>query len=106
MGLIVEDVFRELEQIGLLLGLVELAQLPVVHLDFLRIVEIAVVRAGHRMRQVFADIGERIDDVLAIAFDVTSKLPLRSASNHGPVGNTCWVTCRPILLHWSTTQIP
>src|SRR5204863_8944754 len=37
---------------------------------------------------------------------VTSKLPLRSASNHGPVGNTRWVTCSPILLHWSTTQIP
>src|SRR4029077_2764074 len=38
-----------------------------VHLDFLRIVELSVVRAGHRMRQVFADIGDRDVDVLAIA---------------------------------------
>ena len=67
MSLIVEHVFGEFEQIGPLLGFIEFAQLPVVHLDFLWIVELAVVRAGHRMRQVFADIGERIDDVLAIA---------------------------------------
>src|SRR6266436_9071133 len=36
----------------------------------------------------------------------TSKLPLRSASNQGPVGRTRWVTCKPILLHSSTSQTP
>ena len=67
MNLLVENGFVEFEQIGLLLGLVEFAQLPVVHLDFFWIVELPVVRARYRIRQVFADIGERIDDVLAVA---------------------------------------
>ena len=67
MRLLVENVFIELEQIGVLLGLVEFAQLPLVHLDFFRLIELPEVGAGHRMRQIFADIGERIDDILAIA---------------------------------------
>ena len=74
MSLLVEDVFGEFKQIGPLLGLVEFAQLAVVHLDFLWVVELAVVRAGHRMQQIFADIGERIDDVLAIALGADIKI--------------------------------
>src|SRR5436190_5954352 len=35
-----------------------------------------------------------------------SKSPLRNASPKGPVGSTRWVTLRPILLHWSMTQVP
>src|SRR5262245_48659330 len=50
MRLRVENIFVELEQIGVLLGFVEFAQLPVVHFDFFRIVKLPVVRAGHRMR--------------------------------------------------------
>src|SRR6516164_3911415 len=74
MRLLVENVFIELEQIGPLFGLVEFAQLPVIHLDFLRIVKLPEVRVGHRMRQVFADIGERIDDVLTIALGSYIKI--------------------------------
>src|SRR5215469_16810220 len=67
MRLLVENVFVELEKIGALFGLVEFAQLPVVHLDFLRIVKLPVVRVGHRMREVFSDISKRIYDVLTIS---------------------------------------
>src|SRR6516162_2063820 len=88
MRLLVENVFVELEQIGALFGLVEFAQLLVVHLDFLRIVKLPVVRAGHRMRQVFADIGERIDDILAVALGTyieiaaTERLEPRPGRQH------------------------
>src|SRR5258708_16102668 len=44
--------------------------------------------------------------LLQLASTTTSKLPLRIASYHGPVGTTRWVTCSPILLHSSINHVP
>src|SRR5690349_7938735 len=66
MDLVAEHALLELAHQLALLRFVEFTQHPLVQLRQLRVLEIAVIRFRDRTWEVFADIDERIDDILAV----------------------------------------
>ena len=75
MRLLVEHVLLEFPQQCPLFRLVELAQQSVIKLGLLLIVEVAVIGSRNRLRQVFADVGQRVHHILAVALERDVEIP-------------------------------
>jgi len=65
----IQHALLELPHQVALFGEIGLPQHAVIKLDLLRVLVIAVVRVGYRVRQILGAIQQRIDHVLAIAVD-------------------------------------
>src|SRR6516165_10196934 len=67
VGLVVENVFLEVAHQGPLLGELGFMQHPIVQIDFLLVLELAIARDVDRMRQISLDVEQWVNHTVAIA---------------------------------------
>src|SRR6516165_2993819 len=84
VGLTVENVLLEVAHQGPLLGELGFIQHPVVQIDFLLVVELAVARDVDRMRQVSLNVEQWIDHTVAITVHGGVEVAIAHSFEPGP----------------------